>query len=713
MAASSGEEDDECSKSKMEEDFEDINDLTSTGEFSVTNPFESHQTIDSLLQPSFSPSVFSVNSPSDAKTQKCTSSFWSIDQIAVLNPAEIDVSALHTQQNFVRLDPASEVRAQQAIDEFFASRIEMPSPWSSERSNNHYLALISPSPAQMKKKATVATPLTSKNAPFSSSSSISSSSHVRVRKLALSNIKNHGEYGSKMRDDDLGKKVKTESKNVSTQTTLTLPKDFDLEAILAKYHTFGKPKENANDIVGNTSLRRKLFFPDGREVDTRNKHGEINLNALQHIDDMDDIDSFIDSPVSLKKITPKNNNLTPLNHYGGHNNRSRTSSTCHSHYSSSPVQSAGTFDARTPSSGEILKHNCGSGVRPRRRMLGSSGDEEKDKGSTCLSTPEVSPVKRDDFLVANSNSKPCDLPAVEPIDESMSFQVGSDDYKTAPESSDIIGPINENMESSRRDLGIEIPPFSPIQPIKLKTNFIKASSNQNVESTQQSLTVAISLNDLCESPMLSPIQGKLEVNQTSGEEMTKVSPLLSSTATKPMSKFKCSPHILTTSEVCENRPFQKYEKVQYSCENKENIHPNVATYSSIISTNDGEEDVSMTSHHTSVCQETTFNEDAIQCDSFIEARNPMVLQYNQGCTKQIDGNTSSSKRLFHQLTEGAVTSHHTPLSNARSPKRPSSGMDFVVSKCYNWVEKVPNSETQVTGNQDSGYATTQSNHQQI
>lgn len=699
MATSSDGDDIDLSKSKMEDSVDDITGLTSTGEFSVTNPFESHQTIDSLLQPSFSPTVFSVNSPCDPTSQKCTSSFWNIDQIAVLKPAEIDMSALHTQQNFVRLDPASEIRAQQAIDEFFASRIEMPSPWSSERSNNHYLALISPSPAQMKKKPSAATPLTSKNAP-SSSSSISSS-HIRVRKLALSNIKNYGESGLRTRDDDGVKKVQKETKNVSTQTTLTLPKDFDLEAILAKYYTFGKPIENPNDIVGNTSLRRKLFFPDGREVDTRNKNGDINLNALQHIDDIDDIDNFIDSPVSLKKITPKNNNLTPLNHYGCHSSRSRTSSTCHSHYSSSPVQSAGIFDARTPTSAEILKH-CGSGIRPRRRMLGSSSDE-RDLGS--ISTPEVSPVKRDNYNDTNRRSKSHELQEIEPIDESMSFQVGSDDYKTAPESSDNIGPINENMESSRRDLAIEIPPFSPIQPIKHKANFLKSSSNQNVESTQQSLTVATSLNELCESPMLSPIQGKKEGEQSS-EEKVKKNLLLSSTATKPISNFKCSQYILSISEACENRPFQKYEKFPYSCDNKENIHPNVANYSSIVTTNDLNDDVSMSSHHTSACQE------AIQCDSFIEARNP-ALQNNQGCTNQIGQKSPPTKRLFHQLTEEAMSSFHTPLSNARSPKRPSSGMDFIVSKCSDWVEKVPNPEAQVTGNHDSGYTTTQSNPQQL
>uniref|UniRef100_H2YQ07 Protein aurora borealis n=1 Tax=Ciona savignyi TaxID=51511 RepID=H2YQ07_CIOSA len=122
----------------------DSGSMNTVNESIIANPFENRSIVDSLLQPSCSPSVnFST---SNSCLNKSPGSFWTIDQIAVLNPADIDLSKLHEQENFVKLDADSEIKAQRAIDDFFASTINITSPFSLP-DKPHYVAIISPSPS--------------------------------------------------------------------------------------------------------------------------------------------------------------------------------------------------------------------------------------------------------------------------------------------------------------------------------------------------------------------------------------------------------------------------------------------------------------------------------------------------------------------------------------------------------------------------------------
>ncbi|XP_071525461.1 uncharacterized protein bora isoform X2 [Panulirus ornatus] len=88
------------------------------------NPFEVGA--ECLQLPAVSPSLFrQVVSPS----QKVDSKFrWSIDQLAVLNPANIETSPFN--QGDVLTDPDYERQAQDAIDKFFTHQSVVPSPWT-------------------------------------------------------------------------------------------------------------------------------------------------------------------------------------------------------------------------------------------------------------------------------------------------------------------------------------------------------------------------------------------------------------------------------------------------------------------------------------------------------------------------------------------------------------------------------------------------------
>ncbi|XP_039256965.2 uncharacterized protein LOC120333701 [Styela clava] len=740
----------------------DVSDQPSTNEFSITNPFENHNSIDSLLQPSFSPSVFRMNVTSETDSQKTPKSFWNIDQIAVLKPMDFDLSSLHNQQDFLRLDPASERRAQQAIDEFFASHIELPSPWSGDRSKNqHLLALISPSPAQMKKKVNLMTPCGTVKPGCSSSSaasSLSSSSQIRVRKFLANNGKYATSCGKNVKDEDVftEKLIKTsvEAKNVSTQTTLTLPKNFDLEAILGQYYTHEEKTENTSEILNNTSLRRKLFFPDGREVDTRDKHGEININMLQHIDDINDLEQFAESPVPLHKIQPSNNNMTPLTH-PTHGDISRTPSTCQSHFSSSPLLSGVGFDPKTPCSAKSSRPRFGSGVRRRKMLLGSSEDEELMKIQMHeLDSPELSPVKCDDFLNDMPQSEILSANNENTLeDASMSFNVSGmlgekSSRKIALEGHSHPPPA---MESSRRQLLLDSPPLSPIQPIDHKPHLKKSSSTNQINSSNW-LNVREQGRQLCPSPMLSPIPCKhLDKNtklNTLGIKIDETS-MLSSTATRPNLQSISDDFSLAKSAIdfglstSKTPPsakksvnFDNMENSEIKSDaesNKENILPSSMACSSMVmienenlNLENTNEDISMILDQTS-CNQDLCNDDiqmqfekhstsVLYCSQGFSSSNPI----SAGCSR-IQPTDSSD-----QLHPGNLDRKLTKMDTI-SPKKlflpkscNTSGIETSVPgimdvsmpqiQCHAF-DDTTSSQHPTQG--DSGYSTTQSNYQAI
>ena len=297
-------------------------------EFSITNPFENHSNIDSLLQPSLSPSIFSSVTNNTVNESVCQSpgSFWSIDQIALMKPADIDLSKIHEQQNFVRFEPAKEHKTQKAIDSFFAKGINITSPWSSA-SKPQYFAIVSP-----------AVPLSSKK-------------KTRPRQGDVVNTPSAFMHEKPL----IEKEENSEKVTVSTQTDLSIPFELDLSKILSKYYfdadgVKAKPltEVQSSEGLGNSSLRRKLFFQDPENDDDccfADLHPDQVQNEKKGFSQGDVFPMVSDSSQGKTKGVSIGVAKTPL---VKSTSSAHTLSTCQSPFSSSPVTGGRMFDLGTP-----------------------------------------------------------------------------------------------------------------------------------------------------------------------------------------------------------------------------------------------------------------------------------------------------------------------------------------------------------------------------
>lgn len=126
------------------------------GRIPVLNPFESPSDYSNLHEQTLaSPSVFkSTKLPTPGKFR------WSIDQLAVINPVEIDPEEIHRQASYLshsRIDKDVEDKRQKAIEEFFTKDVIVPSPWTdhegkqlSEYHSNKCININSDSPVGRK-----------------------------------------------------------------------------------------------------------------------------------------------------------------------------------------------------------------------------------------------------------------------------------------------------------------------------------------------------------------------------------------------------------------------------------------------------------------------------------------------------------------------------------------------------------------------------------
>ncbi|XP_015399116.1 protein aurora borealis isoform X1 [Panthera tigris] len=211
LAAGNGDKFSLCAMGDVKESKMQITPET-PGRIPVLNPFESPGDYSNLHEQTLSsPSVFkSTKLPTPGKFR------WSIDQLAVINPVEIDPEDIHRQALYLshsRIDKDVEDKRQKAIEEFFTKDVIVPSPWTDHEGK------------QLSE--------------YHSSKCI--------------NITSESPVGRKLT-------IHAEKSNAACQTLLSLPVDFNLENVLGDYFRADEFSDQSPGNLSSSSLRRKLFL---------------------------------------------------------------------------------------------------------------------------------------------------------------------------------------------------------------------------------------------------------------------------------------------------------------------------------------------------------------------------------------------------------------------------------------------------------------------
>ncbi|KAM4701461.1 protein aurora borealis [Discoglossus pictus] len=182
----------------------------------VLNPFESPSDFYSLQEPIVSSPTMFISTKSSVTPLQFR---WSIDQIAAINPVEIDPEDIRRQALYLshaKIDNEIEERRQKAIEQFFTKRSIVPSPWTQHEGK----------PA----------------------SQFHSTKCVGLNKESPT---------GREQDTPSGKNT------VGCQTLLSLPIDFNLESLLGGFFRAHENADQSQENLSASSLRRKLFL-DGR-----------------------------------------------------------------------------------------------------------------------------------------------------------------------------------------------------------------------------------------------------------------------------------------------------------------------------------------------------------------------------------------------------------------------------------------------------------------
>nr|XP_020657500.1 protein aurora borealis isoform X1 [Pogona vitticeps]XP_020657501.1 protein aurora borealis isoform X1 [Pogona vitticeps] len=194
-----------------------------TAQLAVQNPFESPSDYSHLQEQI-------VSSPTIFKSRKSSMTpgkfRWSIDELASINPVEIDSEDIRRQALYLsqaRVDKEMEEKRQKAIEEFFTKSVIVPSPWTDhsgkQASQFHSTRCID----------------------------INSASPIG-REIVVDPGKN----------------------NAACQTLLSLPVDFDVEKILGEYFKVDELADQSQESLSTSSLRRKLFLDENGSLSSEN-----------------------------------------------------------------------------------------------------------------------------------------------------------------------------------------------------------------------------------------------------------------------------------------------------------------------------------------------------------------------------------------------------------------------------------------------------------
>lgn len=194
------------------------------------NPFDS-QLYDKENFPVLDSSVF-IN-PSTPKRKSAEEFRWSIDQIALLKPAQMDL--FPNQEYSVTYErQEDEEKHQQQVDEYFRN-VLLPSPWLDNRADILKRVTFSPNPPTTRYITDQA-----ENSCNTSYISHAASSVSRDR-MSISTAED------------------TMLADACCQTVLTFPVDFNLETLISKnFYSYTEESDEAKELM-ISSLRRKLF----------------------------------------------------------------------------------------------------------------------------------------------------------------------------------------------------------------------------------------------------------------------------------------------------------------------------------------------------------------------------------------------------------------------------------------------------------------------
>ncbi|XP_075597811.1 protein aurora borealis isoform X3 [Balearica regulorum gibbericeps] len=206
------------------------------GRVTILNPFESPSDYYTLQEQI-------VSSPSVFKSTKSSSTpgkfRWSIDQLALINPVEIDSEDVRRQAMYLshaRIDKETEDRRQKAIEEFFTKRLIVPSPWT-EHEGKQVSQLNSTKSIDLNNISPIGRQLTLQPG----KSNVLVKGHCKLILLVLFIA-------------------------AACQTVLSLPVDFNLEKILGEYFRTDEFADQSQENLSSSSLRRKLFLEENGSV---------------------------------------------------------------------------------------------------------------------------------------------------------------------------------------------------------------------------------------------------------------------------------------------------------------------------------------------------------------------------------------------------------------------------------------------------------------